>query len=48
MTAPVQWQGPQAQAFRQSVMQASATQTQLALVRDYFDALEDSADAAAA
>jgi tRNA-dihydrouridine synthase B len=39
---------PQAQAFRQSVMQASATQTQLALVRDYFDALEDSADAAAA
>ncbi len=39
---------PQAQAFRQSVMQAMSVETQLAQVRDYFDALEDTATAAAA
>ncbi len=39
---------PQAQAFRQSVMQAVSIETQLAQVRDYFDALEDSAAAVAA
>lgn len=39
---------PQAQAFRQSVMQAVSVETQLAQVRDYFDALEDSAAAVAA
>ena len=39
---------PHAQAFRQSVMQAVSVETQLAQVRDYFDALEDSAAAVAA
>jgi tRNA-dihydrouridine synthase B len=39
---------PLAQAFRQSVMQAVSVETQLAQVRDYFDALEDSAAAVAA
>ena len=39
---------PQAQAFRQSVMQAVSVETQLAQVRDYFDALEDPAAAVAA
>ena len=39
---------PQAKAFRQSVMQAVSVETQLAQVRDYFDALEDSAAAVAA
>ena len=39
---------PQAQAFRQSVMQAVSVETQLAQVRGYFDALEDSAAAVAA
>jgi len=39
---------PHAQAFRGSVMQASAAEEQLELVRNYFDALEASAAAAAA
>jgi tRNA-dihydrouridine synthase B len=39
---------PQAEAFRQSVMQAVSVETQLAQVRDYFDALEESAAAVAA
>ncbi len=39
---------PHAQAFRQSVMQAVSVEAQLAQVRDYFDALEDSAAAVAA
>ena len=38
----------QAHAFRLSVMQAVSTETQLAQVRDYFDALENSAAAVAA
>jgi tRNA-dihydrouridine synthase B len=39
---------PHAQAFRGSVMQASAADEQFELVRNYFDALEASAAAAAA
>ena len=38
----------QAHAFRQAVMQAMSVETQLAQVRDYFDALENSAAAVAA
>ena len=38
----------QAHAFRQTVMQAMSVETQLAQVRDYFDALENSAAAVAA
>jgi tRNA-dihydrouridine synthase B len=38
---------PHAQAFRQSVMQVVAPEAQLALVRDYFDALEQAAAIAA-
>jgi tRNA-dihydrouridine synthase B len=36
-----------AQLFRQSVMQAATAATQLALVRDYFDALGETSAAAA-
>ena len=39
---------PQAQAFRQSVMQVDSAEGQLARVREYFDALEASPAAAAA
>jgi tRNA-dihydrouridine synthase B len=39
---------PHSQAFRQSVMQAVSIETQLAQVREYFDAMEDSAAAVAA
>jgi tRNA-dihydrouridine synthase B len=39
---------PHSQAFRQSVMQAVSVETQLAQVREYFDALEESVAAAAA
>ena len=39
---------PHAQAFRGSVMQATAAEQQFELVRNYFDALEASAAAAAA
>jgi tRNA-dihydrouridine synthase B len=39
---------PQAQAFRQSVMQAVSVETQLAQVRDYFDALDEAGAAVAA
>jgi len=39
---------PQAQAFRQSVMQVDTAEGQVARVREYFDALEASPDAAAA
>jgi tRNA-dihydrouridine synthase B len=39
---------PHAQAFRAAVMQATATQRQLELVRDYFDTLEQAAPATGA
>jgi tRNA-dihydrouridine synthase B len=39
---------PQAQVFRQAVMRVDTTATQLAMVRDYFDQIEESAAAAAA
>jgi tRNA-dihydrouridine synthase B len=32
---------PQAQAFRQSVMQAESTEAQLALVREHFGAVDE-------
>ena len=38
---------PQAQAFRQSIMQVDSAETQLVRVRDYFDALEQAPAAAA-
>jgi tRNA-dihydrouridine synthase B len=38
---------PQAQAFRQSIMQVDSAETQLGRVRDYFDALEQAPAAAA-
>jgi tRNA-dihydrouridine synthase B len=39
---------PQAQAFRQSVMQVDSAEGQLARAREYFDALGTTPDAAAA
>jgi tRNA-dihydrouridine synthase B len=39
---------PDAQAFRQSVMQAVSAAAQVSQVQDYFDALEETGAAAAA
>jgi tRNA-dihydrouridine synthase B len=38
---------PQAQSFRQSIMQVDSAEAQLGRVRDYFDALEQAPAAAA-
>jgi tRNA-dihydrouridine synthase B len=39
---------PHAQVFRQAVMQAATAETQMAMVREYFERIEESATAAAA